>query len=122
MNTSFAEAVLPCLKIEGKVYGRMSKLAVELLETFDKRDGTYRQAIPNDNFLDLLACYLLSHKNKPGFTERNRNAYMRIVIRRLTKYANSVLDAAHKVRMAEESRRKKAEDASKDKEGAAADK
>ena len=102
--TSFAEAVLPCLKIEGRVYGRMSKLAVELLETFDKRNGAYRQAIPNENFLDMLACYLLSHKNKPGFTEKNRNAYMRIVIRRLSNYAKKVMDAAHKLRMAETSK------------------
>lgn len=92
--TSFAEAVLPCLRVEGKVYGRMSKLAVELLETFDKRSGEYRQAIPNENFLDMLSCYLLSHKDKAGFTEKNRNGYIRIVIRRMSKYVDTVMKAA----------------------------
>jgi len=100
--TSFAEAVLPCLQIEGKVYGRMSKLAVELLKEFDNRSGAYRQAIPNENFLDMLACYLLSHKNKQGFTEKNRNAYLKIVVKRMTKYVNTVMEAARQNRKAEE--------------------
>ncbi len=96
--TSFAEAVLPCLRVDGKVYGRMSKLAVELLETFDKRSGEYRQVIPNENFLDMLACYLLSHKDKAGFTEKNRNGYLRIVVRRMSKYVDTVMKAAKKER------------------------
>jgi len=100
--TSFAEAVLPCLQIDGKVYVRMSKLAVELLKEFDNRSGAYRQAIPNENFLDMLACYLLSHKDKPGFTEKNRNAYLKIVIKRMTKYVNTVMEAARKTRQQEE--------------------